>query len=214
MTGFAKRGAALALAALLLQGAALADSKTITYTILKDGDPIGKETYMLDRDGDHTSVALTVDSAVHILFLDFKYHHTRTESWTSTQLDKLSADTDDDGTKHHVEIAAKEGGTGFTVTADGKTVAVPDEAFPLAQWNRATVGHPVLIPVENDDKPYKVAVKDIGPDSLTIGGEKVATEHFSLSGDIDRELWYDTDGVLAKATFRRRGFGIAIVRDN
>ncbi|MBV8630315.1 MAG: hypothetical protein JOZ83_05285, partial [Silvibacterium sp.] len=56
--------------------------------------------------------------------------------------------------------------------------------------------------------------KDIGPDSLTIGGEKVATEHFSLSGDIERELWYDADGVLAKTTFRRRGFGIAIVRDN
>lgn len=214
MTGFGKRGAALALTALLLQGAALADSKTVTYTILKDGDPIGKETYMLDRDGDHTSVALTVDSAVHILFLDFKYHHTRTESWNGAQLEKLSADTDDDGTKHHVEIAAKEGGAGFTVTTDGKAVTVPDDAFPVAQWNRAMVGHPVLIPVESDDKPYKAAFKDVGPDSLTIGGEKVATEHFSLSGDIDRELWYDTDGVLAKVTFRRRGFGIAIVRDN
>jgi len=203
-----------AAAALLLQGAALAESKTITYTILKDGDPIGKETYVLDRDGDHTGVALTVDSAVRILFLDFKYHHTRTESWNGTKLEKLSADTDDDGTKHHVEIAAKENGTGFTVTTDGKPVLAPDDAFPLAQWNRAMAPHPVLIPVENDDKPYKVAVKDIGPDSLTIGGEKVATEHFSLSGDIERELWYDADGVLAKTTFRRRGFGIAIVRDN
>ena len=203
----------VALAALLLQGAACADSKTITYTILKDGDPIGKETYMLDRDGDHTSVALTVDSAVRILFLDFRYHHTRTESWNGTQLDKLSADTDDDGTKHHVEIAAKEGG-GFTVSSDGKAVEAPADAFPLAQWNRAMVNHPVLIPVENDDKPYKVAFKDVGPDSLTIAGEKVATEHYSLSGDIERELWYDADGVLAKVTFRRRGFGIAIVRDN
>jgi hypothetical protein len=204
----------VALAALLLQGAAMADSKTVTYTILKDGDPIGKETYMIDRDGDHTSVALTVDSAVHILFLDFKYHHTRTESWNGAQLEKLSADTDDDGTKHHVEIAAKEGGSGFTVTTDGKTVTTPDDAFPVAQWNHAMLGHPVLIPVENDDKPYKAAFKDVGPDSLTIGGEKVATEHFTLSGDLERELWYDTDGVLAKVTFRRRGFGIAIVRDN
>lgn len=214
MTGFHKRGAVLALAALLASGAAMADSKTVTYTILKDGDPIGKETYVLDRDGDHTSVALTVDSVVHIVFLDFRYHHTRTENWTGTQLDKLSADTDDDGTKHHVEIAAKEGGTGFTTTSDGKTVETPADAFPVAQWNRAMVGHPVLIPVESDDKPYKAAFKDVGPDSLTIGGEKIATEHFSLTGDLERELWYDTDGVLAKVTFHRRGFGIAIVRDN
>src|SRR5579859_267633 len=213
---FATRARSLAAAVTLLAlpGFALAESKTVTYTILKEGDPIGKETYMIDRDGDHTSVALTVDSAVHILFLDFKYHHTRTESWTGAQLEKLSADTDDDGTKHHVEIAAKENGPGFTVNTDGKAVTVPDDAFPVAQWNHAMVGHPVLISVENDDKPYKAAFKDIGPDSLTIGGEKVATEHFTLSGDLERELWYDTDGVLAKVTFRRRGFGIAIVRDN
>jgi hypothetical protein len=159
-------------------------------------------------------VALTVDSAVRILFLDFRYHHTRTESWNGTHLEKLSADTDDDGTKHHVEIAAKEGGAGFTTSTDGKSVETADDAFPVAQWNRAMVGHPVLISVETDDKPYKVAFKDVGPETLSIGGQQIATEHVTLSGDLERELWYDNDGVLAKVTFRRRGFGIAIVRDN
>lgn len=207
------RGAIAALTLLALPGFALAESKTITYTILKEGDPIGKETYVVDRDGERTTVALTVDSAVHILFLDFKYHHTRTESWNGVALEKLSADTDDDGTKHHVEIAADSAG-GFKVTTDGKTVAVPPDAFPLAQWNKAMVNHPVVIPVESDDTPYKSAWKDAGPASLTIGGQALQTEHFVLSGDIDRDLWYDSDGVLAKVTFRRRGFGIAIVRDN
>jgi hypothetical protein len=208
-----RRSLAAALIALLAPGFALADSKTVTYTILKEGDPIGKESYVIDRDGDRTTVALTVDSAVHILFLDFKYHHTRTESWNGTTLEKLSADTDDDGSKYHVEISADAGG-GYKVTTDGKAVTVSAEAFPLAQWNKAIVGHPVLIPVESDDSPYKVAFKDSGPDSLTIGGQKVDTEHYVLSGDVDRDLWYDSDGVLAKVTFRRRGFGIAIVRDN
>lgn len=207
------RGVLAALTLLALPGFALAESKTITYTILKEGDPIGKETYVVDRDGDRTTVALTVDSAVHILFLDFKYHHMRTESWTGSALEKLSADTDDDGTKHHVEIAADPAG-GFKVTTDGKSVAVPADAFPLAQWNKAMVDHPVLIPVENDDTPYKAVWKDAGPAPLTIGGQTVQTEHYVLSGDIDRDLWYDSDGVLAKTTFRRRGFGIAIVRDN
>ena len=205
--------AAAALTLLALPSFALADSKTVTYTILKEGDPIGKETYVIDRDGDHTSVALTVDSAVHILFLDFKYHHTRTESWNGETLEKVSADTDDDGTKHHVEISADPAG-GFKAVADGKAVTAPPEAFPVVQWNKAMVGHPVLIPVENDDSPYKVAFKDAGSASIAIGGQTVQTEHFVLSGDVERDLWYDADGVLAKVTFRRRGFNIAIVRDN
>ena len=208
------RGFAAALALLSLPSFALADSKTVTYTILKEGDPIGKETYMIDRDGDHANVSLTVDSAVHILFLDFKYHHTRTESWNGASLEKLSADTDDDGSKHHVEIAADPAG-GFKVTSDGKPVTVPADAFPLAQWNKAMVNHPVLIPVESDDTPYKVSFKETGPASIAIGnGQTVQTEHFVLSGDVERDLWYDQDGVLAKVTFRRRGFNIAIVRDN
>jgi len=206
------RGAAVALAAFLLHGAALADSKTVTYTILKEGDAIGKETYVIDGDAEHKTVSLTVDSAVRILFLDFKYHHTRTESWTGDTLDKLTADTDDDGTKHHVEAALDNGA--WHVTTDGKTIEVPADAFPVVQWNKAMVGHPVLIPVESDDKPYKAAFKDAGKDSLTIGGQKIEAEHYVLSGDIDRDLWYGDDGMLAKVTFRRRGFGIAIVRDN
>ena len=205
---------AAALIALLAPGLALAESKTISYTILKEGDPIGKETYMLDRDDGHLTVALTVDSAVRILFLDFRYHHTRTESWNEGKLEKLSADTDDDGAKHHVEVAADPGGTGFKVTTDGKALNVPADAFPLAQWNNAMLNHPVLIAVESDDQPYKVAFKDIGQESVTIGGQKIETEHYVMSGDVERDLWYDTDGVLAKVTFRRRGFGIAIVRDN
>jgi hypothetical protein len=213
MSAVRLRGLAAALTLLALPGFALAESKTVTYTILKEGDPIGKETYVIDRDGDHTNVSLTVDSAVHILFLDFKYHHTRTESWNGTALEKLSADTDDDGTKHHVEIAADPAG-GFEVNTDGKAVTVPADAFPLAQWTKAMVDHPVLIPVESDDTPYKVAFKDAGTASVAIGGQTVQTEHYVLSGDVDRDLWYDQDGVLAKVTFRRRGFNIAIVRDN
>ena len=205
---------AAALLALLAPGLAFAESRTVSYTILKDGDPIGKETYVIDRDGDHTSVALTVDSAVRVLFLDFRYHHTRTESWTGGKLETLSADTDDDGAKHHVEVAADPSGAGFQVTTDGKSVNASADAFPLAQWNKAMVGHPVLIAVESDDAPYKVVFKDAGPDTLTIGGQKLETEHYTLSGDVERDLWYDNDGVLAKTTFRRRGFGIAIVRDN
>ena len=207
------RRVAAAVALLALPGFALADTRTVTYTILKEGDPIGKETYVIDRDGDHTNVSLTVDSAVHILFLDFKYHHTRTESWNGTALEKLSADTDDDGTKHHVEIAADPAG-GFKTTTDGKAVNTGADAFPLAQWDKAMVNHPVLIPVESDDSPYKVAFKDAGTASIAIAGQTVQTEHYVLSGDVERDLWYDQDGMLAKVTFRRRGFNIAIVRDN
>ena len=200
--------ASLAAAFALFALSAHAEPKTSTYTILKEGDPIGKETYVIDQDGDKTSLHLTADSKVHIVFLNFTYHHERTENWTGTTLDKLVSTTDDDGTKHHVEYADGK------LTADGKSIALGADAFPLSMWRKAVVDHTALFAVENDDGVQKVAFKDVGPETLDIAGQKVACEHYAMTGDVDRDFWYDPDGMLAKVTFRRRGFGIAIVRDN
>jgi hypothetical protein len=197
--------AGMALAILTLPALA---QKTVSYSILKEGEPIGKEVYEISQDGDQTKVKLAVESKVHILFLDFRYHHNRTESWNGEKLVSLVADTDDDGTKHHVE-ATSDG----KVTSDGKPVPVGDDAFPLAMWRKTIIGHTTLFAVESDDKPYHVSFKDVGAETLTIGGNKLDCEHYAMTGDVDRDLWYDADGMLAKVSFRRRGFGISIIRD-
>jgi len=204
-----RRVFALGLLAFLPQ---LASAETLSYSILKEGEPIGKETYTLQRDGDHIVLQLSVESKVHILFLDFTYRHHRAENWTGDHLDKLVADTDDDGSKHHVEAKGTETG-GITLTSDGKTLSVPADAFPLSMWRKAMIGHSTLFAVESDDTPYHVVIKDAGPETLIIGGQKIDCEHYAMTGDVDRELWYDAAGLLAKVSFRRRGFGISIVRD-
>lgn len=190
----------------------LTRAETLTYSILKEGEKIGQETYVLQRDGDHVALQLTVESKVHILFLDFTYHHHRSENWTGEHLDSLIADTDDDGTKHHVEASTNEAGA-IRLVSDGKTLSLPADGFPLSMWQKAVLGHTTLFAVESDDSPYHVSIKDAGPETLTIGGGKIACEHYAMTGDVDRELWYDADGILAKVSFRRRGFGISIVRD-
>jgi hypothetical protein len=191
---------------------ATADTSTVTYSILKEGEKIGSETYQLDRDGEHIAVHLAVESHVRILFLDFNYHHARSESWNGERLERLVADTDDDGTKHHVE-AIPDGKGGLSLTSDGKAIALPADTFPLAMWRKAMLGHPTLFALESDDQPYHVSFKDLGSDAVLIGAIKVDCQHVAMTGDVDRDLWYDADGMLAKVTFRRRGFGITILRD-
>ncbi len=205
-------GTGLWLAAMMVLPAAAQDARTVTYSILKEGEKIGSETYQLRSDGDHLAVQLAVESHVRILFLDFNYHHKRSESWTGDRLDSLVADTDDDGTKHHVEANA-DGKGGLSLTSDTKPITLPADAFPLAMWRKAMLGHSTLFAVESDDAPYHVSFKDLGTDAVLIGGVKLDCQHVAMTGDVDRDLWYDADGMLAKVTFRRRGFGITILRD-
>ena len=214
LTRWTGRTAALLCGVITAASPAAADSgdSQVSYSIFKEGEPIGHERYRFQRDGEQVNVELTVESAVHILFLDFHYRHQRRESWSGDQLEQLVADTDDDGSRHHVE-ANGDGHGGLSVQSDGKTLMLGPDAFPLSMWRRAVLGHATLFAVESDDAPYHVTVKDLGSDAVTIGGSSIACQHYALTGDVDRDLWYDADGMLAKVAFRRRGFAISIVRD-
>jgi len=204
--------AALALFLALNSAATAQNGRTVNYAILKEGEPIGRETYLLLQEGEHVTVKLTVESRVRILLIDFRYSHKRSESWNGDRLERLVADTDDDGSKHHVEAVA-DGNGGLTVTSDARPAGIATSAFPLSMWRRSIVGHDNLFAVESGDGPLHVAFKDLGPEVVTIGGRAVDCQHYMMTGDVDRDLWYDADGLLAKASFRRRGFGITILRE-
>lgn len=189
-----------------------AEEKRVSFSILKEGDPIGRERYQIQQDGDQVMVQLSVESKVHILFLDFNYHHTRNEIWNGEHLEKLIADTDDDGSKHHVEALQDPSGE-LKLVSDRRPIPLPADAYPLVMWRKSVITHGTLFAVESDDAPYHVTIKDIGPDPVMIGADRIECEHYAMSGDVDRDLWYDAEGMLAKVSFRRRGFGIVILRD-
>jgi hypothetical protein len=44
-------------------------------------------------------------------------------------------------------------------------------------------------------------------------GQEMAAERYRIAGDVDRDLWYGSDGKLLKTAFERRGYPIEIVRE-
>ena len=47
----------------------------------------------------------------------------------------------------------------------------------------------------------QVKVKDVGMETITIRGEKIEAHHYSMTGQIKREIWYGADGRLEKMQF-------------
>ena len=189
-----------------------AAAQTLTYVILKDGEPIGQEHYVLNQDGPRLFVTLSVASDVKVLFLDFHYRHERSEVWNGKKLEQIVADTDDDGSHHHVE--AHQSDNGLRLLADNREINLPSESLPIATWTERVVERETLFSVENGDAPYKVTIKRLGQETLKTSQGPVPMTHYVMSGDVERDLWYGLDGILAKMTFRRRGFGIAVMRND
>lgn len=188
--------------------ASLPDS--LTYTILMDGDPIGQEDYAFRQDAGRLDVSVQTKTDVKLLFLTFHYRHQRQESWQDGKLVHMVADTDDDGTKHHVEEAVTQDGE--TVSLDGKAAALPADSFPLSLWSQMVLSGSDLYGV-TDAEPFHVSVKDLGAETLTLNGKALQSHHFRIDGDVQRDLWYGQDGLLLQTTFTRRGYPIKFIRN-
>ncbi len=182
----------------------------LSFTILKDGEPIGHETYAFSRTGDALTVRVHTETRARVLFLDFHFRHDRTETWRGDRVARLSSNTDDDGTLHHVE--AIDAGDGPRLTADGESRTLPRGTLPLSLWGEAILSRGLLYGIV-DGRSYRVAVQDLGRETLTIADHPQPAEHFRLSGDIERDLWFGNDGLLLQAAFERMGYPIRFVRD-
>lgn len=189
-------------------GAEAAGPRTLTYRILMGDDTIGTETVTLDAQSDVTKVAVTATTRVKVLFINFRYDHQREEVWKGGTLDSMRAKTDDDGTPHSVEMARR--GAGYALTVDGRTGEVPANALPLTLWTPEVLKRPTLLSVI-DGKPYSVRVESLGTETLDVGGRAVKAQRHRITGDVERDLWFDADGTLLKTRFKRSGYDVTYI---
>ena len=188
-----------------------ADAVSLGYDIRKEGESIGKEQVRIARADDGTAVVdVQTKTRAKVLFLEFRYDHRRREEWRDGAMVRMVADTDDDGSKFHLEAERSTSGWGFNV--NGQASERPGDLLPLTLWGRSILEKSELFSII-DAKPYKVRVEALGSEQVSVGGQMVTAEHFRMSGGVERDLWYGSDGFLLRATFQRSGYPIEIVRE-
>jgi len=71
---------------------------------------------------------------------------------------------------------------------------------PASLWNMATVSQTHLLNTL-DGSDMAIMVKDLGEEAVKVMGKDVMARHYAISGDLQRELWYDAGGRLVKVRF-------------
>lgn len=168
------------------------------FDIIRAGDKIGVDTVDVDRQKDSTSVKTNTKISVKVLSIEmYHYEHSANETWKGGQLVAFKSHTNDNGTKHDVEMSPGSSPDKLTLTVDGVKSDVPKAISPASLWTRDVVSHPDLFdPV--DGKRLSVKTKDMGEETVTLDdGAKKQTHHYKLSektpGEFDRDLWYEGD---------------------
>lgn len=200
-----KRFAILAVAfTLLVPGLALAampgipDDGELAFTITRNDKPIGRHVYKFENENGLQLVRVQTRILFELMGIPlYRFEHDSTEIWRNGRLIGLSSKTNDDGKKLELEVRAE--GRDLAVTLNGKPDKLRETNIPASLWNPATVKSSSLIDTVDGDR-------------MEIGVN--VSDHFRLSGELERELWYDGSNILKEVKFTARdGSEIRYVRD-
>ncbi|MGH6932396.1 MAG: DUF6134 family protein [Dongiaceae bacterium] len=171
----------------------------LKYTISRDGDQIGSQSVEFIRNGRQLIVRSRVDIAVKFLGIKvYVFKHSAEEEWTNGQLTRLNSVTDDDGDDRKVDLVLE--GDVLRGMYNGARREFPVGIIPTSFWHPDTVTQTVLLD-QVKCRTRDVQITDKGIEQITIKGHKVGARHYSMTGQIKRELWYGPDGQLAMLRF-------------
>lgn len=174
----------------------------LTFTVLRDGAEVGSHDMRFRQNADGLQIDIATNVVVKIAFVPvYRFEHEGHEVWQNGRLTRLWSKTNDDGTRHALNVSAA--GTELAVLADGKPAVSRPLSIPASLWHEGILRQPVILNTL-DGSAMTITVSDLGPETVVAGNRPVRARHFALAGDLQRELWYDDHDVLVKVRFKAK----------
>jgi hypothetical protein len=203
-------GAAVALA--LSTPAALAsDSGEYTFTVLKDGAPVGEHRFAFDREGSRIEIEEETDIKVSLALIPvYEFEHERHEIWQDGRALSIRSHTNNNGERF--DITVQPNGDGYIRTVNGRVDKFDESTAILTYWRPDLRQHHSFFSVI-EDKTLELSFQYLGKEVLKVDGQPLQVDHYRTVGDEEREFWFDPEGHVAKVEFERRGSEIEYLRN-
>ncbi len=163
----------------------LPDQGSLRFDVIRKGKDIGDHSYQFSGSPASYSVKVETQIAVKVPLIQlnaYVFEQQSTETWAGGKMTAIASDTDDNGTPHQLS----QPGNGL---------------LPASLWNDDIVNsHKLLNTI--DGKVMSVRVTDLGMQAVPSGKGEVNAHHFRISGDLERDVWYDDAGNLAHVSFK------------
>ena len=168
-------------------------SGTLHFEVLRDGSPIGTHVVRFREEGDTLTVENEVRIAVTMAFITvYRYEQDRTETLRDGRIVAFHNRTDDDGEVTEATARAVEGG--IEVIGPEVRHTVPVDMILTGYWSHETVNRVRLLDA-GDGTVLEIVVADGGVETVEAWGREVEARRYALTGDMEKELWYDAAGI-------------------
>src|SRR5262245_806366 len=111
-----------------------------TFTVLKDGSPVGHHCIVFQRQGDRVEIREATEIEVRLAMIPiYRFEHEGTEVWEGGRALRIDGTTNDNGEK--LDIAVRRNADGYTRVINGRVDEFDDSKRVLAFWNKDVVNH-------------------------------------------------------------------------
>jgi hypothetical protein len=164
--------------------ASIPSSGHLSFDVIRGGKDISDHTYSFSQNGSQLTVDIATDVTVKLPILGTKlysFQHRSRENWQGGRLAQIQYNTNDNGKPNSVNISNAN-------------------LVPASLWNdQMLTQRSVLNTV--DGKEMSISAVDLGAQNVHAAGRSLRARHYRVSGDLQRDLWYDPTGLLVKVGF-------------
>jgi hypothetical protein len=171
------------------------------YMVTRNGERIGTQTLEYLRQGeDGLTVITDVEIDVHMLgFSVYTFTQHIEEHWRGGILEALYSQTDDDGEQRQVDL--RRDGDRLKGRYNAKERDVPANLITSTLWHPDAVRQSVVLDTVRG-RTRAVSVADKGVVSVRLPFGAAEARYFSFTGELNRDVWYDTAGVILAAEMK------------
>jgi hypothetical protein len=171
----------------------------IAFDVERDGNVVGQYIITFTRTDQGVRADSRADIDVDLLFVSaYKLRYQAHELWSDGELQSIDASTNEDGDYLHVQATRDAGG--LLVQTTNGTYETP-AVLPISHWNAALLKGGLMLNGMTGEVD-KVQVFDQGLDTVATRNGSLHAHHYLYSGDLNGEIWYDSEGRWVKLRFR------------
>ena len=173
-------------------------------------DEIGSDVLTFSRNGEDLIVDVAIRIEVKFLFITLhSLVSERRETWRDGRLVAYKSHTDENSDL--IDVTARAEGGKLIVEGPGGRAEADGSVFPTNPWNPEIVNGTVQMDTKTG-KLLNVTVAPAGAETIEVAGKAVETSKYAVTGDIERELWFDADGNWIQLRFPKDGETLTFTR--
>jgi hypothetical protein len=167
------------------------------FEVTRNGDPIGTQTVEVKQQGD--TLVATTESRIAVKLLGivvYRLHQVLTETYRDGRMVATRGETVDGNGRRLAELTRD--GDRWTGHYNKDRRAFDCDCSGSTMWHVSGMKTEMI--ETSQGQLRHVTITDHGMEPLDLPEGRVEAHHFTVGGDLGRDVWYDADGNLVFAT--------------